>query len=131
MNHLSSGRGEARDTVKLSAGQIWRWFLSLKGKYKANISQPLLTEEKKVQRVGWAETCLYQLSEHELWVLHQTQLHNHQHFQIQHVVPAVGQPYWVVFLDEKWFYTVTRRLKNKVLPLGPGEEPGADRLPTD
>jgi hypothetical protein len=132
MNQLSSGRGESRDTLKLSAAQLRRWFLSLKGKYKANITQPLLTEEKKTQRVGWAEARLYQLSEHDLWVLHQIQERNRQHFRIhREVQPAVGQPYWVVFLDEKWFYTITRRLKNKVLPLGPGDEPGADRLPTD
>ena len=35
----------------------------------------------------------------------------------------------VTYLDEKWFYTTNRRRRIKRLPVGEGEEEGADTLP--
>jgi hypothetical protein len=96
---------ETRPTLdKLSAKMVRLYFKSCGGKYKKMVERPIITETRKQERIEWATRLKGKVESDE--------------------------PFYVAFLDEKWFYTQSRRKKRKELPLGPHEQPGAEVLPT-
>lgn len=84
--------------TKFSAKKVWRWFKDQGGKEKSPIEKPLLTEEAKKERKAWCEKVLAKIADY-------------------------GDNFHACYLDEKWFYTTSRRRKLKILPPGPGEDP--------
>jgi hypothetical protein len=76
----------------------------MKGKALKHVSRPILTPDRKAARIQWYKDRQAQIND-------------------------ASNPFYVAFLDEKWFYTRSNRKKAKYLPLGDNEEPGADELP--
>ena len=83
------------------------WFKENRGTLKKRISRPILTSDRKLQRIEWCRG----------W------------FRIFSIAKRQGKRIYIAWLDEKWFYTRSGRKKAKFLPLGPGERPGDDDLP--
>lgn len=94
MNSKSATSEETRPVLKLHRLQVYRWFKKNKGKELSAKEKPILTDELKRQRVEWVRKW------GELFKNKDTP---------------------VCYLDEKWFYTSSRRRKIKYLPPGPGE----------
>jgi hypothetical protein len=92
-----------KPNLEMSKWKLRTWFTANKGNVKKQISRPILTPERKIERINWC-------NERKIQVTSDT-------------------PFYAAFLDEKWFYTTSRRKKAKWLPLGPHEEPGANRMP--
>ena len=84
--------------LKLNAFNVYRWFKQYGGKEKSPKEKPYLTEDQKLGRVEWCEDMI-------------------------ELMESLGEDFHAVFLDEKWFYTTSRRRALKVLPPGPGEDP--------
>jgi hypothetical protein len=96
---------ETRPTLeKLNAKMVRLYFKACGGKYKKLVERPMITEPRKQERVEWATRLKGKVESNE--------------------------PFYITFLNEKWFYTQSRRKKRKELPLGPYEQPGAEVLPT-
>lgn len=89
-------------TIDIKRTALRSWFKQQGGKTVKHQSRPLLTEDRKLRRMRW---CQNRRLENE-----------------------AGNRYRC-FLDEKWFYVVSKRKKAKYLPRGPLEDPGADVLP--
>ena len=99
MNEKSAAEGEP-EVLALSEWQLRRWWKKNGGKERSSrIEKPYLTPEHKIRRLEWANDLL---AHHENSVF--------------------------VHLDEKWFYTTSRRKQYKYLPLGNHEEAGTDRI---
>ena len=80
---------------------MWIWFQKQGGHEKSPKEKPYLTQDQKDQQKLWCED------------------------------EKAGKAYWgdnfyACFLDEKWFYTTSRRQKIKILPPRPGED--ADKV---
>lgn len=95
MNKKSAAPGEPRPTLSLNRKQVGRWFKQHGGSEKSALEKPLLTTEHKRNRCKWAV---------DNWEL----------------LTQPGAP--VAFLDEKWFYTTSRRKQMKQLPQQQAEE---------
>jgi hypothetical protein len=90
--------------LTMSRRLIQQWFERNNGRVRKQRERPLLTEDKKAQRVQW---CLERQAE-----------------------MSSGRPVYYAFLDEKWFYIRSRRKKVKILPEKYVHEPlGAAVLP--
>ena len=98
MNKKSATQEEDRPTLTLHRLQVYRWWKKNKGKELSAKEKPLLTNELKNERIAWVQKWGELFSD-----------------------PSTP----VCYLDEKWFYTSSRRRKIKFLPPGPGEEAGA------
>ncbi len=94
MNELSNDPSETRTSLTLHTRQVWRWFRRSGGKEKRPAEKPRLTDDHKNQRIIWARKWKKVLRDRK--------------------------PY--AFLDEKWFYTTSRRRKIKFLPPTKEEE---------
>ena len=92
MCEKSDAPGEDRPTLTLHPLQVYRWFKKQNGKEKSPNEKPRLTDKHKTDRILWAKKWFEYLKEH---------------------LPFA-------FLDEKWFYTDSRRRTIKFLP--PTEE---------
>ena len=103
MNIKSGAPGEVRPTLSMHMLQLFRWSRKKGGVEKAANEKPFLNDEQRRQRNAWAR-------EH------------FEKFVAENNVPSAC-------LDEKWFYTSSRRRRRKILPLGPNEQEGADFLP--
>ena len=103
MNNKSRQQ-EGHLDLEMSPYMLRDWFKKHKGKVRKSIDRPIITPERKIERVKWCTDRKAQI--------------------------ASDLPFYAVFLDEKWFYTRSRRKKSKWLPLGSLENPGADILPT-
>ena len=79
---------------------LYRWFRKHGGKEKSPLEKPYLTNKQKKERKKWCEFEKKRMEER-------------------------GKEFYAYFLDEKWFYTTSRRRKIKILPPGPGEDPAA------
>jgi hypothetical protein len=86
--------------MHLSVDQLKRWFKKMKGKELKISSKPYLTEEHKASRLRYCERIQQLIQESKI----------------------------ITYLDEKWFYTDSRRKKMKYLPRQPFEAEGSDRL---
>ena len=95
MNSKSATSDEIRPTLRLHRLQMYRWFICNNGKELSAKEKPLLTNKLKAERVAWVGR----------W---------------GDLFRKEDTP--VCYLDEKWFYTSSRRRKIKYLPPGPGEE---------
>ena len=102
MNLKSNVPGEMHPTLTIRRRMLSKWFDDNGGKLKAPVEKPLLTPKHMQQRVDWVHKYKYILSDDT-------------------------KP--VAFLDEKWFYTSSRRRRRKILPRGPNEPEGADIVP--
>jgi len=99
MREKSETEGEP-EVLALSEWQVRRWWRKKGGKERSSrIEKPYLTPEHKARRLEWANEMLEQ----------------HQNSVFVH-------------LDEKWFYTTSRRKQYKYLPLGNHEDPGTNRI---
>ena len=98
MNSKSAVPGEMRPTLSLNRRQVTKWFKQNGGKERSCIKKLLLKDKHKNAR--------------KIWV--------HKYF---HLLRDLTTP--VVFLDEKWFYTTSRRKRIKQLPksLAENQEP--------
>ena len=98
MNSKSAVPGEMRPTLSLNRRQVAKWFKQNGGKERSCIKKPLLTDKHKNARKVWV----------------------HKNF---HLLNNPTSP--VTFLDEKWFYTTSRRKQIKQLPksLAENQEP--------
>ena len=83
--------------VDLSAYQLRDWFKAFGGVEKATVEKPILTEQRKLERVDWAADRLQQLQNDPDIVF--------------------------CWLDEKWFYCRNRRKKCKILPFHSKQPP--------
>ena len=81
-----------RSTLSLSIRQFWSFFYQFGGKLLAPTSSPRLSDEHKKNRVNWVKKWYKRFSDNGPENVH------------------------YCFLDEKWFYTTSRRNKYKVLP---------------
>ena len=81
--------------------QINNWFVDNGGKEISPVEKPLDTEMHMRLRLVWVRT---------------------------HIIKLTSNGYYVAYLDEKWFYTTSRRRKLKTLPKGPHEKEGADEF---
>ena len=84
--------------TKFNTTNVWRWFRQNGGKEKSPLEKPYLTDDQKKERKKW---CIEEKQRMEEY----------------------GDEFYACFLDEKWFYTVSRRRRVKVLPPGPDEDP--------
>ena len=80
-----------RSNLAISKRQFWNFFKKFQGKLVRPTSKPRLTDDHKRNRVLWAKKWKKRIDE---W---RDDLH-------------------YCFLDEKWFYTTSRRKKFKILP---------------
>ena len=103
MNLKSEIEGELRSTLSLHSLQVYKWFRQQGGKEHSAKEKPLDTDVHRRNRLQWVRTW---------WDL----------------LTNASAP--VAFLDEKWFYVTNRRRKIKRLPLGQGEAPGMDFIPS-
>jgi hypothetical protein len=99
MNEKSASPSESRSELTLHYKQVYRWFKNEGGVEKSAFEKPRLTDKHKTDRVAWVEE----------W----------GGIFLDEACP-------VCYLDEKWFYTITRRQKLKVLPRGRHEAAGAN-----
>ena len=83
---------------KFNSMNVYRWFKQLGGKEKSPVEKPNLTKTMKDERVKWCKT-------------------------IKELIAKHGENFYACYLDEKWFYTTSRRRKLKVLKAQPGEDP--------
>ena len=97
MNEKSRTYTDKPET-KFNTTNLWRWFKAQGGQEKSPKEKPYLTEDQKKERVVWCEDMKEKLATH-------------------------GRQFYACFLDEKWFYTTSRRRKIKILPAGPDEDP--------
>ena len=79
-----------RSDLGLSIHHFWVFFYANGGQLKRPTTKPSLTDEQKRARVQWAKEMQKTLLEME--------------------------DFFYCFLDEKWFYTTSRRNKMKILP---------------
>ena len=94
MSAKSATPDEDRLTISLHRLQLFRWWKKQGGKEKSSIEKPRLTPEHCRKRLDWIEK----------W---------------EDITTDPNIP--VAYLDEKWFYTATRRRKIKMLPLSDEE----------
>ena len=98
MNEKSAAPNELRPELHLHYKQVYEWWKEQGGTEKSAFEKPRLTDEHKKQRAQWV-------------------IDN---------VRFLEDDFPVCYLDEKWFYTVTRRRKIKILPHATHEPIGAD-----
>ena len=101
MNSKSATAEETRMNITLHSFQLYRWWKKNGGKEKSSIEKPKLTKEHCRQRLEWIEK----------WA---------------EITTDPNAP--VAYLDEKWFYTRSRRRKIKLLPLSSHEEKNTANL---
>ena len=94
MSAKSATPDENRMTISLHRLQLFRWWRKQGGKEKSSIEKPRLTPEYCRKRLDWIEK----------W---------------EDITTDPNIP--VAYLDEKWFYTSSRRRKIKTLPLSDEE----------
>ena len=99
MNAKSQSPSETRPELNLHYKQVYRWWKANDGKEVSPFEKPRLTDKHKADRVDWVTR----------WGPH-----------------FLDEEFPVCYLDEKWFYTTTRRRKLKILPRGKHEPVGAD-----
>ena len=95
MNAKSAAPDESRMTISIHRLQLYRWWKKEGGTEKSSIEKPRLTAEHRQQRLEWIDK----------WAA---------------IMTDESKP--VVYLDEKWFYTTSRRRKLKLLPLSEEED---------
>ena len=97
------GMGE----TKFKAHNVRAWFIKQRGTTKSPKEKPYLTEDQKTKRKEWCEEQKREMADR-------------------------GMDFYACFLDEKWFYTTSRRRRIKYLPAGEGENPADVRpyIPT-
>jgi hypothetical protein len=101
-NQLNQDRGLEKPVVALSRKTFCHWFEVRNGKQIKVVKKPILTANQKVRRMQWCTDRKYQLK--------------------------LAEPFYSAFLDEKWFYTRSRRKKQKVLPHAACKPEGVDRV---
>ena len=87
-----------RANLRLNKYHFWQFFHKFDGRLVRPVTKPRLTDEQKTQRVSWTKN-------------------------MKETMEAFGDDFYVCFLDEKWFYTTSRRRKLKILPRAEFEEP--------
>ena len=95
------------EDLHISEYQLMNWFKAQGGRDKSPKEKPHLTADMKRARKKWCEDEKARIAEH-------------------------GPDFHACFLDEKWFYTTSRRRRVKILPPGEGEDPNEVRpwIPT-
>ena len=96
MNEKSRVDEQGRPVTRFSRDILMRWFHQQGGTLKSPMEKPYLTAEQKKKRKEWCEAEKGRMGRY-------------------------GRRFFACFLDEKWFYTTSRRRKIKYLPPGPGE----------
>ena len=82
---------EIWSNLRLNTYHFWLFFHNNNGSLRKNTSKPRLTEEQRKKRIVWAKEMLRKLEIH-------------------------GDDFHVCFIDEKQFYSSSRRKKKKTLP---------------
>ena len=85
-----------RSKLTMTRHHFWKFFYTCGGKLKNPVTKPRLTPEHIRNRLVFAQKWLDKLKS--------------------------GEKFYYCFLDEKWFYTSSRRKKFKILPKAPWEE---------
>ena len=101
MNHISYvlyKNCPIRANLRLNKYHFWQFFQKFDGCLVRPITKPRLTNEQKKERVSWEKS-------------------------MKETMETFGDDFFVCFLDEKWFYTTSRRRKLKILPCAEFEEP--------
>jgi len=98
MNTQSAAMGNGTPVLTLNEYNLGKWFKKSKGILRRTVVRPLLTEEHLQARVEYCHR----------------------------VLGLIEQDKVIIYLDEKWFYIMSRRKKSKYLPLGPLEPAGSD-----
>ena len=101
MNQRSQIVSEKRDSLIMNRRQLNNWFNNNGGKEISPIEKPLDTPIHKVKRLDWVR-------------------------KYYHILTSPA--YYVAYLDEKFFYTTSRRKKIKILPKGEHEDDEADKF---
>ena len=84
--------------MTFNKSNLTNWFNKQGGKHKSPMEKPYLTPNQKKERKTWCE-------------------------KIKDLISSSGDKFYACFLEEKWFYTTSRRRKIKSLPPGQGEDP--------
>ena len=79
-----------RSSLSLTKYHFWEWFHRCGGILKRSTTKNRLTPQQRRDRIIWSLRMKLQLSR--------------------------GDPFYVCFLNEKWFYSTSRRKKIKILP---------------
>ena len=95
-----SAAEQEHETININRLQLLRWFHKKGGKEKSCIEKPYLSNQQKVARLEWSQEMLTLLESNAV----------------------------ICYLDEKWFYTSSRRRSLKYLPKANFEAEGADKL---
>jgi hypothetical protein len=90
-----------RSTLSMTRHHFYKFFGIFNGKYNSPTTKPRLTDKQKKQRLDWA--------------IHWNKLKRK---------PASQKHF--CFIDEKWFYTTSKRRKQRILPQHPITETAAD-----
>ena len=95
-----------RGCLSLNNYHFWKFFHMFKGKLLAPTSKPRLTPKHKQMRIEWAT-------------------------RMKHLIEVMGEDnFHICFVDEKWFYTTSRRKKMKILPKADFETEAEAHVPT-
>ena len=93
-----------RSNLNLNTYHFWLFFHKNNGKLKQYRTKPRITPQQKEDRVKWAKALLKEMEE-------------------------LGDNFIICFIDEKWFYTTSRRKKMKILPKAPFETESEAHVP--
>lgn len=98
MNRLSQGpEYDDKPNLTLTKAQLWRHFNQFRGKLKSPLEKPYKTDKQKEETLAWVR-------------------------KVKRTRASKRQKFHICFIDEKWFYTHSRRKKNKILPPHPDGE---------
>ena len=95
------------EDLRILEYQLMNWFKAQGGADRSPKEKPYLTDDQKRARKKWCQDEKGHIAEH-------------------------GPDFHACFLDEKWFYTTSRRRRIKILPPGENEDPNEVRpwIPT-
>ena len=98
MNKVALTMDGLDEVTKFNSNNVRLWFKAKGGKEKSPLEKPYLTEDQKKERKKWCEDEKARIAQY-------------------------GDQYYACFLDEKWFYTTSRRRRVKHLPPDEDEDP--------
>eukprot|EP00956_Cyclotella_meneghiniana_P030439 scaffold76641_cov37-Cyclotella_meneghiniana.AAC.1 len=99
INRLSRGEEfNDKPDLNLTKKQLWRHFKQFRGTMKSPLEKPFKTDKQKAETLEWCR-------------------------KVKTLKRSLGNKFHICFIDEKWFYTQSRRKKTKHLPRHETEDP--------
>ena len=99
INRLSRGEEfNDKPDLNLTKKQLWRHFKQFRGTMKSPLEKPFKTDKQKAETLEWCR-------------------------KVKTLKRSLRNKFHICFIDEKWFYTQSRRKKTKHLPRHETEDP--------